>query len=602
VKADLQYILENEHFRICGLLTADRFVDYCIKRKIDISERELEKLEELKIFYPVARTTAWPYVAKIETVNEQGGYKSIGPLEESEHWVGETCPKYVQYDFGRTDTEKWLQEGRLWDPKTKPFAKWSTYHSHDGLGRMTSYYSQFQAYELWHRIKLLRCKIAAEYWVENPDKWAKSIQNWAIEMLEFAKQHFFRYDISLLSQILANRYYPFTQTNQRYFNLSAPYQWDWDDFCDKWNAHKVLKELSLETADIRKAWEMLVLDAKTCDPLEQWYDLVSFTAIEKRDKLKGHALRARTWYIMEHMLRLFYYDLTKEELPTPEGPVTYKFVPGVERPVTPNPLIHLEEIANDFNINPRPVLILLVEGEGEERYFPKLMENYFEVSCQSLGIQIISLNGVGNFCGNGAHDRHGAMIRFVDDYHSRGTIVFIIMDNENKAEKIRNDMLARKSIYEKRMLTREEYIVIWKKSFEFDNFENDEIAEAMSQLTDHRRRFTAEQIQEIKDKKCPKKGRRLEDLYKEVTNYSLEKPMLMEALVELICKEKTGNGCTEQRRIVSVLKHVIDLARENRPQSSQWHRDYRANTGLYGKVLDNESAGIDEGSDKGNTV
>lgn len=330
MRIDLDYLLANEAFRINGLLTTDRFISFCKERKIETSKKSLERLEELGIFYPVARTTHWPYQAKIKTADQRGGYELLERLTPAEKWDGATKTEYAQFYFGRSDTEQWIREDHLWDPRSKPYKKWDSFRSDDGLDRMVSYYSPFQAYELWHRTNHLNRQISAEFWIQDPEKWASSVTKWAQEMLSFAEKHFFRYDISILCQVLSNRYYPLTQTNQRYFTISAPHYWDWYEFCNQWEPNKTLQELSVEPADIRKAWEMLVMDAKHCDPMEQWYSLITFTSTEKRTKLKGNALRAQTWYTMEHMLRLFYQDVTDEQLPTPEGPVTYKFIPGHE--------------------------------------------------------------------------------------------------------------------------------------------------------------------------------------------------------------------------------------------------------------------------------
>jgi len=424
VKVDLQYILKNDHFRICNLLTTDKFITFCTERKIRITSKVLERFEELGIFYPIARAIQWPYVEKIRTSNEHDGYERLGLLDESEVWDGETRTEYSSFYFGQPDTEQWIKEGFLWNPTTKPFVKWDIYKSDEDIRRMTSYYSPFQAYELFHKIQLLRRNIAAEFWILEPNEWAESVNKWATEQLENSKKQYFRYDISLLCQIISNRYYPHTQTNRRYYSLNPPYNWNWYDFCDKWDSNKTLKELSLKTDNIRKAWEMLVMDAKSCDPMEKWYNLISFTAIEKRRELKGSALRAQTWYAMEHMLRLFYFDLTKEELPIPEGPITYKFIPGYEKLIPSNPIDQLEQLTNDFHLNPRPSLILIVEGKTEATVLPLAIERISGLTTQTIGIQIISLEGIGNFDGSKKYDRYGALIHFIDDYHSHGTIVF----------------------------------------------------------------------------------------------------------------------------------------------------------------------------------
>jgi len=451
---------------------------------------------------------------------------------------------------------------------------------------MESYYSLFQAYELWSRTMSLQCEISAIFLTQDPDRWAAAIQEWASEELALAKRHFFRYDVALLCQVISNRYYPLTQTNQRYFSLAAPRDWNWDDYCGNWDARQVLEDCGLQPSDIRKAWELVLMDAKTCDPLEQWHRLTAYMAVEKRNLLKGEALRAQTWYAMEHMLRLFYVDFTGEELPTPEGPVTYKFVPGMEKPLVPHPLDDLEELCNEYSINPRPVLILVVEGESEAAVIPLMFEKLFESSSRMLGIQILPLRGIGNFTGKKGYDPQSAWVRFVDDYHSRGTIVFFMVDREGGADRRARELISKTSLYENRMVTRPEYVHLWDKNVEFDNFTDQEIATALSQLTAGLHPFSADQVAQVRNSPITKESAKgLGQLFEHVSGKGIDKPNLLAKLAESLFADVPASDSPQSREIISVLRSVLNLARQNGSQTSKWAREYRANQGLYGEML-----------------
>lgn len=122
-----------------------------------------------------------------------------------------------------------------------------------------------------------------------------------------------------ICQVISNRYFPFTQSDRRtmrvsgYGGDSGP---DFFEYCRTWDAEAVLDDLGVTVEDIKRQ-ERLAFEAKLADPLEKWYGLVSFISVNQREKLKGSALYARSLYAMEHMLRLFYEDVTGVELDPP---------------------------------------------------------------------------------------------------------------------------------------------------------------------------------------------------------------------------------------------------------------------------------------------
>jgi len=582
MKVDLSYILNNECFRTCNFLTASSLVSYCKERGIDISERVLERFEELALLFPIARAKEFPYPCKIRMTDDGRGYERLGPLEDGEEWLGETRTEYSRFYFGRTGAHEWLSDGYLWDPKSRPFVPWKSYRDADGSMRVESYYSHFQAYEIWFRLKSMRRLISAESWISDPSGWAHFVSDWAAEELNFAKNHYLRYEIPLLCQVISNRYYPLTQTNQRYFKLSVSSRWDWREFSRRWDAQAVLNQLQLESNDIRKMWEMMVLSGKDVDPLEDWYDLVSYVSVEKRERLKGSALCAQTWYTMEHMIRQFYSDLTGENLPTPEGPVTDKFWPGAEARKELLPLTKLEQLANDYNINPRPNLILVVEGQSEAEIFPSTIESLFGSSVQSLGIEIMPLKGIGNFTGKKQHDPYGALSRFIDYYHSRGTIVFIVLDCEGRARQVRDQLLEAKSIHQERYVTRAEYVQLWKTNIELDNFSDQEIADALSNAADGRATFTADEIHRVRQSFGESKKVTLGNLFQEKTGRDLDKPAVLSSLVKLVRGDKWD--VDDARPIIPIIREVIRLANENYAMSHS-HREGLKTGGLFGRLL-----------------
>jgi len=214
-------------------------------------------------------------------------------------------------------------------------------------------------------------------------------------------------------------------------------------------------------------------------------------------------------------------------------------------------------------------LILVVEGNGEAEQFPYLAKEFLGYSFSRLGIEIVNLKGIGNFMGKkrGTKDKYGALERFIDAYHYRQTIVFVILDNEERVPKIKERLTnAPSKYYPKRKVTKDEYIHVWDKNIEFDNFSHKEIAQALTILSENRYFFQPSEIADCEPQSKTKKDETLKKLYKEKINYGLPKRKLLEILFQFIISnsenefESTGRG---KRPVVQLMQKIIKLAARN---------------------------------------
>ena len=303
------------------------------------------------------------------------------------------------------------------------------------------------------------------------------------------------------------------------------------------------------------------MDAKFADPLEQWYGLISFVSVDQKKKLKDKALLAQTLYSMEQMLRLFYKDVTGDELRPPDELQERWKDRFYGDGVTQNELQYLEFLANEYHLNPRPNLILVVEGDGEAEQFPRLAKELLGYSFSRLGIEVFNLQGVGNLTAKKGIEM------FIDAYHHRQTIVFIIVDNEDRPTGIKKSLVQAKTKYNtKRRVTKDEYIYIWDKNIEFDNFSHKEIGQALTILSENRYLFQPSEIADCEPQSKTKKDKTLKKLYKERVNYDLPKRKLLEILFQFILSnsenefESTGKG---KRPVVQLMQKIIKLAARN---------------------------------------
>ena len=617
---DLSYLVENDSFIACPLLPTDNFIQYCKERGLEVSRENLEDLERMGILFPVARIRCPTLTVKIKYSEDRNSYTLLGVLEDGEQWTGDTKEEYAGFSFEKDYANSWLQQGFLWQPSSRSFTPWSTRWDDEGREETTSYYSIFQCYPL-HEIlkqirqkinfglivlpdtaKLSRCQKILHFFAEQ--KWGRLSAfakrylaasffqlEWRVDFcamnLSFLRDYRSRDESHvLLCQVLANRYFPYTQSDRRTISVPGrgthiPIDWDWHDYCRTWNARQVLSEVGLTPKDCKKLYERLLFQADWIDPLARWYELVEFVSYEQKKKLKGDALLAQSFYAMAQMVRLFYRDITGEKLPKPTewgGFDPNKFY-GFN--VTEDGLRHLEYLANRYHLNPRPRLILVVEGKGEEEQLPRLAWELLGHPFPDVGVQVYNLNGVGNFAGRKRQEKYGALEKFIDDYHSRQTIVFVLLDNEGQVQSVRKRLLeAQSNTYPSRKITKDEYIHVWDKNIEFDNFRHDEIARAMTKLSKGRYIFTEAEIACCEQATLEKKADPLKALFSKQTGSGLSKVQLLKVLVDQILAhpEKEFEDGKPKRPLTKIIRQVLKLAALNhQPVTSKiWDHNQRS--------------------------
>jgi len=572
----LKQLIEKEYFILCPFLTTDGFISYCKDRSINISRQQLAQFEKLGIFTPIARVKIPKIKIKIEYIENGKRYKDLGVLKDDEKWEGDIKEEYAHFWFEKNYAENWLEEGILWEPLSRDFQDWENFYDEDKHEFIISYYSIFQCYTLYNLMRSTKMEIRAEWGHNYSEKdianLSDQISKWAKMVIDSHKKNGARGELSpIICQVLSNRFFPKTQTDRRTINLSISgnyHNWDWYKYCRQWNSNSILEELGLSKEKIKDLHQLLTMDACWVDPLEHWYGLVSFVSLEKKKKLKGEALLAQLIYSMEHMLRLFYKDLTGETLFPPDENSSWKRDDFYGEGVTDNDLQYLEFLANQYHLNPKPKLILIVEGKGEEEQFPRLAEQLFGYSFPRLGIEVVNISGVAGFTGKKGFDRYGALEKFIDYYHHRQTIVFVVLDKEGRTERIKNKLInAPSKYYSNRFVTKSGYIHLWdRKSVEFENFSNEEIAQAMSIINKKEYVFTAFDIEKCQRELMKKESDYLSKLYKEKTGYDLAKTELLKALFDMIIANRKNEFDSKGepiRPVTKLLCQIIKLASMN---------------------------------------
>jgi len=317
-------MIENESFIVCPSLTTDRFISYCRNRGIRTSREQLEQFENLGIFYPVARVNYPKFKLKIEYINGGQRIRDLGVLKEGEEWSGDTEEVFASFPLEKEDVRNWKKEGFLWDPRSRPFQQWKTFIDEEGDRKIESFYSIFQCHTLYDLLQSTRMELGAEWWATYPDeevnKFIDEVSKWAKGVISHYQENRITIEAAAdICQVISNRYFPETQSDRRTIRISEYYDHRiWEDYCRKWNAKTVLTNFDISIEKLRQLQERIAIDARFADPLEHWYGLISFVSVNQKEKLKDKALLAQTLYSMEHMLRLFYEDITGDKLHPPD--------------------------------------------------------------------------------------------------------------------------------------------------------------------------------------------------------------------------------------------------------------------------------------------
>ena len=552
-------IVESGAVLACRVLGTDAFVRFCSKRGLKINRERLIRLERLRLFAPVFR---------VLTPNNDETLFNIPILGEN----------------------NWFVKGWAYDTTSVPQNHAVPTHTdRDQEG----YYSVFQVDYLQVVLTEMTLQVQLDGFLDREDGKPIDWQKKGIRWMEYTEQsasslrdHEFRRAIALLCQHISNRYYPQTQSDMRTRRTSRGHssdrwvsvnalKWEWETEVYRWDPKKTEKLYGLTPEKLRHAYETLAITQAHCDPIAHWYQLTQFISLHERERLKDDALRAETLRAGAHLLRLLHQDLYEEELPHPNevAGTIINHIPELE--VRSDTRRYLEFVTNRFGINPQPRLSLIVEGESEEAAITQIFEEYYGLHLGTLGIEIIVLGSVNNATGNKKQDRFTAILRLIDYLHHHQTFAFLLLDDENYASDLKKEAKKRISILsDSRYVTRPEYIRIWKDSFEFDNFSCAEIANALNELAQGYATFTNKEVLGVKKQNNP--GSELKKLYRNKSNYDLQKIKLSEILVRNMMLPSAKRKI-ENRPIIKILNKVEILAARNHLPTT--HRLWEINQG-----------------------
>jgi hypothetical protein len=231
--ADL--LIEREAYRVCRLMPQREFVSFCRDRNIKVSDERLRHLEHLRLFYPILRIYRIDTVHKVELLDEGPQYRDFGALRENEVWSGDTRNELAGFDFSKRVIRSWREHGNVWEPRADVSPHTETIDT--DVRRHEAYFSQFQIFELDRLTQSLTVAVDIEWALEADGTIDAS---WGDELKPNLSSHAERmanlrvWDaeaaIGIICQIVSDRYYPKTQSDERHITVSdgGLYFRDWD--------------------------------------------------------------------------------------------------------------------------------------------------------------------------------------------------------------------------------------------------------------------------------------------------------------------------------------------------------------------------------------
>ena len=536
-------ILDDVAMRLRPLLPSRDFIRFCEKRNLLVSRELLYRLEELRAFTPIIRI--------------------MGPDDEDR----------VLY-FDGTSTAPDFEAGWIADTSA-PGATYSLPDIDDSASM--AFYSEFQVWALEQVLReTTRTFRLDEYAGADVDavdwndrfRWLRSQASDSVARL---RSDPLLAAIPILCQVIANRYLPYALGNERTIRVGgtthfgswmqfSSLSWDWRSYCESWDPANLVSPFAIDEASLERAHVAMVIALRNCDPLWAWGELTRFINQRKRDQLQGDALRAELYRQSAEMLRRLHQELYGADLGPPEDMfgVVMSHIPELD--VRDDPREYLKFVVNQYDLNPQPKAVLLVGGETEVVFVKAMFRRLFGAHHGVSGLEIVNLRGVDNATGNKTSDRFSAIFRLVDYLHEHQTLAFIMLDNEGQARNLRESASHKASVFEiRKRAIPPDRIHVWNQNFELDNFEDAEIARALTETANNSVRFRPSDIETVRSE-WPAGG--ISTLFQTRTGRGLSKPVLAEHLAEIAIASETRQSPSD-RPIVDFLERVSREASMN---------------------------------------
>ena len=348
------------------------------------------------------------------------------------------------------------------------------------------------------------------------------------------------------------------------------------------NPAAALEASGISGEDLRKWLRNIHMDATGLDPLRDWRDLVRSVSYTKRTKLRHEALLAVDLYAIVDVLRQVgidaglipdapeYADPTDLAPRDPNTKIPAWRLRKYGETLT-KPHDKLEFICNDYDINPKPRGIVFAEGDEAAALALLFRAKGFDP--ELLGIEFRSIAGSGNF-------QLGNWQPFIEYMHEKQVLIYFVVDREGDVERQARRLLNQRRVFAcdglEKVIPAADRITVWARSFEEDNFTDDELSSAFEQLGVT---LASETIAAVRNEAAT--AGLVERLIR-LTGAEISKPKLDEVLITNLITWRVGNRNEPLRAVEKFVEDAGGMISLNhQPTSVDSVKRNRA-TGLLG--------------------
>lgn len=202
----------------------------------------------------------------------------------------------------------------------------------------------------------------------------------------------------------------------------------------------------------------------------------------------------------------------------------------------------------------------MLEGQSEVEFISRLFPLLFGFEYGTGSIELVNLRGIGNATGNSREDRYNAIFRLVDYLQDHQVVVFVVLDNEGGASRLKDSSKTKKSLSGlRRRVIAPERVKVWKKTFEFDNFSDSDLARALTLACNEQYAFSRAEMRDVRDNWREKD---IAKLFAARTGGNLNKVQLARILAELAVSP-TARKQPLNRPFVKLLGRAVDAGLMN---------------------------------------
>lgn len=285
-----------------------------------------------------------------------------------------------RHHYARYDVDAAAAEGRLTDPARQPLADdWRFDEGERADGPRWWNGLVYSRWQLLQFANLVNCFTMAGRPLLQDGSWPAA-NEWGRRRATKSR------DLAILLSAIESRYYPLV--DEGWVRLTDCTHEEWDAYRASFDPIGTAQQLGVTGRELVRTAEKLLLRAKALDPLGPWSRVTRQAPPKYQDKVRGPSLLALDMRRAAEMLLLFAEDLG--------DPLPARTVVAV--PVNDRISRHgesLESALQVVGVSPHTRVALIVEGATEVIFARKILE-YFDYGPNPDGLQVISMEGVGN--------------------------------------------------------------------------------------------------------------------------------------------------------------------------------------------------------------